>query len=105
MDNNKFFAKCNNCGVSSIFCGYHNVGKDEISLCPSCAGEDIVVWCVSLMGETSGGILHDNLITAIETMNDIMNEMSNDDEVDGYSIYKKKINRLDFECIGEFQGF
>lgn len=97
---------CADCGLAGDYCGYHQLGSQKISLCCACAEREVTVWQITLAGEDSGGIVHQTLDEAIETMTVIMKEMADqDDGCDIYSIHKQKMSRLQVVAMPEFQGF
>ena len=97
---------CADCGVTGDYCGYHQLGSQKISLCVTCAEREVTVWHITLADEDSGGIVHQTINKAIETMTVIIREMENqDDDSDSYSIHKQKMSRLEVVTMPEFQGF
>lgn len=93
---------CAECRVSGDFCGYHGLGREEISLCVACAEQEIDVWTITLAVCESGGVTAPSLKEAIDTVSAIVGEM---DYEDGYTIHKKKMSRLQVVTMPEFQGF
>ena len=95
------YSKCSECGLEGDFCGYHNLGVENKSLCMACAEAPVEVYRIALHGE-GGGCVAPTLLEAIDTITALVGEMDSDT---GYDIGMEKMTRKEVVAMPEFQGF
>ena len=69
---------CDNCGITSNFCGYHFLGPRKISLCLTCGDQDVEVIGITIPGEA--GFFEKSLDSALEALRGLVDDMNFEDE-------------------------